>query len=478
MTRTFSRRNLLKGAALAAAGAVAAPAVLAAGLPSKKLNVAAIGCGGRGLHTSGIHPDLNYVAIAEPDEGTLNKALKALAAAADKSKGVEFDPARIKTFSDYRAMYDKAGREIDLVLIATPDHQHACPTMMAIGLGKHVYCEKPLVHHIAEARVVGEAARRSKVVTQMGNQGSGTGGHQTLAEWLAAGAIGKLLEVHAWHSFANRFGGSMPKPEPQPVPKGLDWDAWLGPARERPFSSVYRPWHGWCDFGTGSLGGWATHSMDAVCFALKLGYPQRVELLDVGDVSDDRFPRWSTVRYDFPQRGELPPISVHWHEGNKPNTDGSFLAAGGKPAQTRPNLPKAFAQLEQIDKALADKLNGAGSLFVGEKGIICCGSHGSAPVLLPEARRKEFTLPPPTLPRPKGGIFGDFLAACKAGGGPTFSGFATFAAPFLEMLLTGHLAMRAGLNKPVEWDGAAMQSTNRPELSQYVRREYRKGWEL
>ena len=123
-------------------------------------------------------------------------------------------------------------------------------------------------------------------------------------------------------------------------PKGLDWDAWLGPAKERPFSNVYRPWHGWHDFGTGSLGGWGPHMMDAICFALKLGYPQRVELLDVGDVSQDRFPRWSTVRYDFPQRGELPPIGVFWHEGSKPNLNGTYKDADGKATKTRPNLPR------------------------------------------------------------------------------------------------------------------------------------------
>ena len=204
--------------------------------------MAAIGCGGRGLYLEGLRPDLNYVALAEPDEGNLARALKNLAAGAEKAKLNEFDPARIKTFSDYRAMYDKMHKEIDLVLIATPDHQHACPSMMAIKLGKHVYCEKPLVHHIAEARALGEAARQSQVVTQMGNQGSGTGGHQTLAEWLAAGAIGKLLEVHAWHSFANRFGGSLPKPEPQPVPSGtrLGRLARPGPRAAVQFASIGR----------------------------------------------------------------------------------------------------------------------------------------------------------------------------------------------------------------------------------------------
>jgi len=483
MTERLTRRDILKGATslastVAAAHLFPAPRLLSAAAPGRKLNVAAIGCGGRGLHMSGLGPDLNYVALAEPDAGNLNRALQRLAADADKAGVKDFDPARIKTFSDYRLMFDKVHREIDLVLIATPDHQHAIPSMMAIKLGKHVFCEKPLVHHIAEARALGEAAAESSVVTQMGNQGSGTGGHQTLAEWLAAGAIGKLLEVHAWHIFASRFGGSMPAPEPQPLPQGLDWDAWLGPAKSRPYSSVYRPWHGWCDFGTGSLGGWGTHVMDAVCFALQLGYPQRVELLDVGDVSEDRFPRWSTVRYDFPQRGELPPITVFWHEGSKPNTDGSYRGPDGKPTQTRPHHPPVFAEIERLDAELAKRLSGAATVFVGDQGMICCGSHGGGPVLLPASRRQEFTPPPATLPRPSGGIMGDFLRACHAGGGPTFSGFATFAGPFLEMLLVAHLAMRAGLNRPVEWDGAAMKCTNLPELNQYVKREYRQGWTL
>jgi hypothetical protein len=325
---------------------------------------------------------------------------------------------------------------------------------------------------------LGDAARQSSVVTQMGNQGSGTGGHQTLREWLEAGAIGALREVHAWHVFASRFGGSMPKPAPQSVPAGLDWDAWLGPAQERPFNSVYRPWHGWCDFGTGSLGGWGTHVMDAVCFAMQLGYPERVELLDVGDVSDDRFPRWSTVRYDFPPRGDSPTVPVYWHEGSKPNTDGSYKGPDGTPTQTRPHLPPAFAEIERLDPDLAKRLTGAGNLFVGEHGIICCGSHGGSPVLLPASRRQEFLPPVAHLPRPSGGIMGDFLRACRAGGGSTFSGFGTFAGPFMEMLLVAHLAMRAGLNQPVQWDGAAMKCTNRPDLNQYVRREYRKGWTL
>jgi predicted dehydrogenase len=484
----MTRREVLRrtGAVTAAAAVLSglpAPAILAAAGAAAPLRAALIGCGGRGrsylpeLMRSGPGAAVRLVALADADEGSLTQTLRGMSDLAAKQAGADFDAARIKTFSDYRALFDKAAGEIDVVFIATPDHQHACPAMTAIKLGKHVYCEKPLVHHVAEARALAEAARAAKVATQMGNQGSGTGGHQTLAEYLAAGAIGALREVHAWHVFASRFGGSMPQPEPQPAPKGLNWDAWLGPAAERPFAAVYRPWHGWCDFGTGSLGGWATHSMDAVCFALKLAAPKSVELLDVGDASETRFPRWSTVRYDFPQRGELPPISVHWHEGSKPNSDPNFKNPDGKTAQTTPHRPSQAAEIErQLGKPFGTL--GAGSVWVGEKGMIFCSSHGGSPQVFPEALRKEFTSPPKILPRPSGGIMGDFLRACRAGGGPTCSGFASFAGPFLEMLLVGHLAMRAGLNRPVQWDGAALKCLNHPELNQYVRREYRAGWTL
>ncbi len=480
MTQRITRRDVLKGAGALAAAAAAqtihVPALVADVRSSGGLNVAAIGCGGRGLYRQGLHPQLNYVALAEPDQGNLSGALKALTDGAEKENIKGFDAGRIKTFNDYRPMFDQMADKIDLLLIATPDHQHACPTMIAIELGKHVYCEKPLVHHISEARALGEAARGSKVVTQMGNQGSGTGGHQTLAEWIDAGAIGKVKEAYAWHVFASRFGGSMPKPEPQPVPEGFDWDAWLGPAPARPFNSVYRPWHGWCDFGTGSLGGWGPHMMDAVYYGLHLGHPRRVELIAVDDTSEDRFPRHSTVRYDFPRPGQQPPVPVFWYEGSVPNSDGSYKDASGQPTKTRPHHPPVMAEIARMDRRLAQRVNGAGSVIVGEKGMICCASHGGAPVLLPRSRREEFTLPEKKLPRPEGGIMGDFLRACFAGGGATFSGFGTFSGPFMEALLTGHLAMRAGLNNPVEWDGVQMKCTNLPDLNRFVHRDYRSGW--
>lgn len=479
MAQRLTRRDMLKrsGALAAAAGAASlfpAPAVLADASPHTKLNMVLIGCGGRGRSHL---PDMtrhNLVALVDPDDGCLTQGIQSACENSLKHKK-DFRPSQIKTFSDYRTMYDKFHKQIDAVVIATPDHQHACPSMMAIQLGKHVYCEKPLVHHISEARALGTAARKAKVVTQMGNQGSGTGNHQVLAEYLEAGAIGKLIEVHGWHGFESRFGGSMPKPEPQPAPKVLDWDDWVGPATLRPFNSVYRPWHGWCDFGTGSLGGWATHVMDAVYFALKLGCPDSVELVEVDDPSQDRFPRMTKIRFDFPARGPLAPISVFWYDGSKPNKDPNLKGKTGRKLKSVANVPSLVAQIE---KEHGRKLGNAGSIFVGEKGMICCGSHGAAPIVLPDSRSKQFIPPPKKLPRPTGGIMADFLSACLAGGGSTFSGFGTFSGPFLEMLLTGHLAVRAGLNRRVAWDGANMKCTNLPELNRYVDPPYRKGWSL
>ena len=314
---------------------------------------------------------------------------------------------------------------------------------MAIQHGKHVFCEKPLTHNIAEARILGQAARKSKVATQMGNQGLGAGGDQALAEFLEAGAIGTVTEVHTWHGFGDRFGGSFPRPPAEPVPEGMHWDDWIGAAPYREYHDKIERvkakkkdkdvvedrcyWHGYHDFGTGSLGGWGTHMWDAIGFALKLTYPTTVEVLKMEDASDERFPMLTTIRFDFPAAGKRPALKVFWYEGGH---------------------------------------------------VITVGSHGAAPVIVPEERRKEFTPPPQTLPRYKGGIWADFVRAAKAGGPRCVSDFADFSGPLLEAMYVGHLAMRAGIGKKVEWDAPNMKCTNMPDLNQYVGRTYRKGWEV
>jgi len=482
MTGRSNRRDFLKKTAVLAAAAgvqlARGPIVLGEGSPSAKLGMVLIGCGGRG--TTAHLPNLareRLAAVVDCDENQSAKALQWLKDNAEKLKLENLDLSKVRAFTDYRRLFDELHKEFDAVVIATPDHQHALPCMMAIQRGKHVFCEKPLTHNIHEARVLGEAARRAgKVATQMGNQGLGTGGDQALAEYLQAGAIGRVTEVHTWHGFGDRFGGSFPRPPGEPVPAGLHWDEWIGPAPHRDYHKRCHPgyWHGYKDFGTGSLGGWGTHVWDAIDFALKLGYPASVEVLQMDDASDERFPILTTIRFDFPARGNRPALKLFWYEGCRvkgkklgPEEDNEDVSGI--------NRPRLAAEIE---KKYGRKLGGAGSLLVGEKGVMYASSHGAAPRIVPEEKHKEFPVPTQTLPRVKGGIWGDFLRACKDGGAAPISNFADFAGPLLEAMYVGHLAVRAGIGKKVEWDGPNMKCTNLPELNPYVKRECRKGWAL
>jgi len=486
MTKLLSRRDVLKGVgSLAAAAAVShsfpIPAIPADGNPSRKLNVAAIGCGGRGLYMSGLVPDLNYVALAEPDAGNLDRALKRLADGAEKAKMQDFDPARIKTFSDYRAMYDKLHKEIDLVLIATPDHQHACPSMMAIKLGKHVYCEKPLTHSIFEARQLALAAREHKVATQLGNQGRAGESWRRLCEYIWAGVVGNVQEVHAWTDrpgIPTRFwwpqGGTRPAGS-DPVPAWLNWDVWLGPAPERPYlgahkegkfkgQPVYHPfaWRGWWDFGTGALGDIGCHALSGIFSALRIEHAESVELVkESGDTTAEMFPAASTVRWDIPARAAtparagmpacpaMPPCKLFWYDGGHyPAPEVGELA----PGQSYPDN---------------------GMIVVGDRAKMTV--HGD-PRLIPESKMKDFKPPEPVIPRCQSDHFQEWVAACK-GGRPAFSNF-DHAGPLTEFVLLGNLAIRAGVGQRAVWDGPNLKPANRPELATLVRREYRKGWTL
>ena len=482
MASRFNRRHFLKKTAAVAAAAAAVqlvrgPIILGAGSPNSKLGIALIGCGSRGTsaHLANCARE-RLVAVVDPDTGQSAKALKFLKDNSEKFQLADLDLSKVKAVADYRRLFDELGKDIDAVVIATPDHQHAIPAMLAIRSGKHVYCEKPLTHHIYEARVLGEAARKAKVATQMGNQGLGAGGDQAMAEYLKAGAIGAVTEVHMWHGFGDRFGGSFPRPPAEAVPAGLDWDLWIGPAPFRDYHKRCHPtyWHGYHDFGTGSLGGWGTHVWDAVDFALDLGYPASAEVLRMDDPSDERFPMLTTVRYDFPAKGDRPALKVFWYEGSR--------VKGAKVGPEEDNYDTTDVNrprlAPEIEKQYNRKLGSVGTLLVGDKGVMHAGSHGAAPRLVPEEKHKAFPVPPQTLPRFKGGIWGDFLRAAKDGGTPCISNFADFAGPLLEAMYVGHLAMRAGVGKKVEWDGQAMKCTNLPDLNRFVRREYRKGWTL
>ncbi|MHC4623290.1 MAG: Gfo/Idh/MocA family protein [Planctomycetota bacterium] len=449
----MNRRDFLLSSTAAAAFTIVPRRVLGGPRytpPSEKLNIAGVGVGGMGKSNLKNLADENIVAVCDVDEDYAGKVFDSYPQA--------------KKYTDFRKMLEKQ-KEIDAVVVATPDHTHAVISMMAIKMGKHVYCQKPLTHSVYEARMLTEAARKYKVATQMGNQGHSGEGIRLVCEWIWDGAIGEVCEVHAW---TNRpvwpQGIDRPKDVP-PVPAALDWDLWLGPAPQRPYHPSYLPfnWRAWWDFGTGALGDMACHVLDPVFWALKLGYPKAVEACHSYDVREmwkradntETYPRASIVRYEFPARGGMPPVRLKWY-------DGGML----------PPRPEELEPSRQIDK------KGSGVIFVGDKGKLMCGTYGDSPRLIPESKMREYKRPAKTLARIEGGVGGhekNWVRACK-GGEPACSNF-DYAGFLTEAVLMGNLAIRhPGMR--LNWDGENMRVTNLPEANEYVRREYREGWTL
>jgi len=444
----------------------AGPRILSARNPNSKVNVACIGVGGRGRgHVRGAGGE-NIVALVDVDAGNLGAAAKGF--------------PKAEKFSDYRKMYDKMGDRIDAVSVATPDHNHACAAMMAIKRRKHVYCEKPLTWSVAEARALTEAAREHKVTTQMGNQGHCMPGYRVLCEWIQAGAIGKVIETHSWTNRPVWPQGIAKRPPSEPVPEGLNWDCWIGPAPFREYHpGVHRfAWRGWLDFGGGALGDMACHIMDGTFWANRLGYPTSVTLIDSTPLNDQTFPNCTHVCWEFPTRKKAPgdkidrpAMKVHWWDGGKPT---GKTNKRGRPilAQRRPPL------VAELEKKHNRRLGNCGTIYVGEKGTMYTSTYGSGVGILEKELNEEFKklAPKDVLPKPLGDSFGDFYASIKAGK-PAYSNF-DYAGPFTETVLMGNLSLRAGQGRKVMWDGKNMKVTNLPELNRYVRREYRKGWTL
>ena len=403
---------------------------------SEKLNIAGVGIGGRGAG------DLNEV-------GTEN--IVALCDVDDKYAAKTFEKyPNAKRYRDFRKMLDTQ-KDIDAVIIATPDHTHAVVAMTAIKMGKHVYCEKPLAHSIYEIRRLTEAAREAKVATQLGNQGQASEGTRLACEYIWDGAIGPVREVHSW---CNRpispRGIDRPKETP-PVPKTLDWDLWLGPAPQRPYHPCYLPfsWRGWWDFGSGVLGDIGCHQFAPIFRALKLGYPTSVEACSSG-VNSETAPLASIIRYDFPAREGMPALKLTWYDG------------GLMPA--RPDELEEGLRFGQADD----------NLYIGDKGKML-GYR-----LLPESRSKEYGKPPTVLPRSPG-HHEEWIQACK-GGDPAGSNF-DVSGPLAEVVLLGNVALRMGQQLyekglKLYYDGPNMKVTNLPEANKYVRSEYREGWTL
>jgi predicted dehydrogenase len=447
----IDRRHFLHAGA-AAAGLALLPAHLSAAPrklgPNDKLNLAVIGVGGRGgdnLHElSGLN-DVNVAALCDVDANSLAKAAQT--------------HARATTYRDFRLMLEKE-KGIDAVVVSTPDHTHAVATIMALKLGKHVYCEKPLTRTIFEAREVARAARDAGVATQMGNQGMAFEGNRLIKEWLADGAIGKVREAHVWSDRPTHKGKlplwwpqgiERPKESP-PVPPHLDWDLWLGPAPERPYHPAYCPfqWRGWWDFGSGGLGDMGIHNLAPVFDALQLGAPESVHASST-PVFPESLPLAATVHYQFPARGDKPAVTLHWY-------DGGLVPA--RPQEMDDELP-----LDRED----------GCILVGDTGKMLVGGWGGErPQLSPLRRDKEYRRPAATLPRSIG-HYEEWVLACKTGS-KTMSSF-DFAGPLTEAVLLGSLCIRLGGGKLL-WDSAQMKITNKPEANAFVHYKYRDGWRL
>ena len=370
-------------------------------------------------------------------------------------------------YKDFRVMLDKQ-KDIDAVIVATPDHTHAVVGMAAMQRGKHVYIQKPLAHSVCEARLLTEAARKHKVVTQMGNQGHSGDGVRLLCEWIADGAIGPVREVHAWTNrpvWPQGIEVDRPKETP-PVPASLDWDLWIGPAAMRPYHPTYHPgnWRAWWDFGTGSLGDLGCHILDAPFWALKLKYPTSVEgcistywkgLWKPGRRRTRTIPRSTIARFKFPAREGMPEVKLTWWDGGM--------------------MPPRPEELEP-GRRMGD--DDGGVLFIGDKGSLMCGCYGRSPRLIPEAKMQDYKRAQPTIQRIPGGEQGhekDWVRACK-GGKPASSNF-DYSGPLSEMVLMGNLAVRYP-NRKLLWDGEKMEVTNDAEANAYVRRHYREGWTL
>ncbi len=453
MRRGVDRRSFMKGASLAGIGwwTSSQGVRLFADSPNEKINIACIGVGGKGSSDTDHAANYgNIVAICDIDDEKLGE------------KAQEFPQAR--KFNDYRKLLDDMHGQIDAVTVSTPDHTHAPAAVRAMRLGKHVYCQKPLTHTVAEARLMRDTARQYKVATQMGNQGTTASGFRQGVEIVRSGAIGPVREVHVWTDRPFDYWKQAPDIIARPsevvaVPAHVHWDLFLGTAPARPYNPIYHPhnWRGWWDFGTGSLGDMACHTTNLPFMALKLGYPTKISAIS-GEVNPETYPAWSTITYEFPARDDLPAVKLTWYEG----------ARNGQR-----NLPPA--ELLQGETA-----SSSGALLIGERGAMFSPSdYGAEQKLLPVKQFEGFKAPEPTLRRTDSGRGVDDSHKSEwvkaiLGGPPALSNF-DYSAVLTESMLLGNVAVRVG--KPLEYDPDRMLVTNCPEAALFLAPPVRSGWE-
>ncbi len=460
-----SRRQFLRTAGATAAFALVPRRVLGGAgqvAPSAKITLAGIGTGGQGMQNLAalqVFPEIQVVAVCDVNRES-GRYLSWNWTEGKEERPCGREPARrqveeqyakdqrsgryqgCKTYVDYRKLLEK--EDVDAVMVATPDHAHAVITMAALKKRKHVYCEKPLTWSVFEARQVATAARQAGVATQMGNQGQATEGARTVCEIIADGALGPVREVQVWCSarFWTWPTWSGRPPDAPPVPEGLDWDLWLGPAPARPYHPAYHPWtwRNWWDFGTGQLGDLGCHKLSTVFKALKLAHPVSVEASSTL-LGPEIYPLGVIARFEFPARGDMPPVVLSWFDGG-----------------LRPPRPP---ELEPDDPLLD-------TIYIGEKGKLM-GDR-----LIPESRWRSYRKPPKTLRRSPG-HYHEFVAACR-GGPPAGSNFVDHAGPLTELCLLGNVAVRA--QKKLLWDGPNLRITNDEAANKLLHRDYRAGWKL
>lgn len=462
----MSRRQFVGGLAAATAAFQVVPGHVlglnGATPPSGKLNVAGIGVGGQGGHDVSQLANENIVALCDVDW--------------DHAAGIFKRFPQAKRYKDFRKMLEEMDKSIDAVVVGTPDHLHAFASVMALKMGKHAYCEKPLTHSVWEARQVAEATRKTKLATQMGNQGQASEETRRLCELVWHGAIGPVREAHIWTDRPSRglFDEYWPQGVQRPTetpaaPNQMDWDLWIGPAPMRPYHPIYAPfrWRGWWDFGTGALGDIGCHALDPIFRALKLGAPSTVQASSTR-ANDQTYPLGSMVTYYFPARGsevqannyhvlgmsgvgagavEMPAVKVVWYDG------------GLRPPRPR-DLPEGVTMGDN------------GRLLIGDQGYML-GNR-----IFPAARAKDFAEVPKTIPRVSD-HYQEWAQACK-GGKPAGSNF-DWAGPLAEAVLLGNVALRVQLRQELthaglEWDSKALKVSNIPEANRFIRREYREGW--
>ena len=439
MQKQLNRRDFLKSVVCTGSGLVIlSNSRLVRGTEAnEKLNVAGIGVGGRGAADVNGAASENIVALCDVDEKHAAQTFERYPEA--------------KRYKDFRRMFDEMHNKIDAVVVGTPDHTHAPPGVMAMKLGKHCYCEKPLTHSVYEARMMAKVARENKLVTQMGTQIHAESNYRRAVELVQTGTIGSVREVHVW--LGANFNGP-PKPtdmsqpdapsDRPPVPETLDWDLWLGPASYRPYHPAYAPfgWRYWWNFANGQLGDFFCHYCDLAFWALKLRHPLSVEA--EGPVHPESAARWTIARQEYPARGELPPVTLTWYSG------------GGYPA---------FVQEGKVPQW------GNAVLFIGSNGMLIAdyGRHQ----LLPEDKFADFERPKPFIPDSIG-HHREWVQACKTGG-PTTCNF-DYSGALTEAALLCNVALRTG--KKIVWDAKNLKAIGCPEADVLIRREYRKGWTL